>query len=182
MLSHKPPTLSLPILCFEETPHSVKSSVIMTSIIWMPKIYNQMSAIYSGQIQECVKTWQNYILFILSNNDCVKSQAFFHGHTKILISRTPSVICSVQLFLVISGWKISHVIRFWLRLMINFCQSCISVDALHFEITSNRSCCEFCFIFCIESDRQHCSLEHVTDLLKRNHGNKYSSILSSKLW
>lgn len=32
MLSHKPPTLSLPILCFRETPLSVKSSLIMTSL------------------------------------------------------------------------------------------------------------------------------------------------------
>lgn len=65
-----------------------------------------MSAIYSGQIQECVKTWQNYILFILSNNNCVKSQAFFHGHTKILISRTCAPLSYLQCSIVFGDIRV----------------------------------------------------------------------------
>lgn len=172
MLSHKPPNLSLPILCFRETPLSVKSSLIMTSLFEYQKSTikcQQFTAVKFKNVSKHGKiiSCSFYLTIIVWNR-----KHFFMGTLKYwyLGHVHPLVICSVQLFLVTSGWKISHVIRFWLRLMINFCQSCISVDALHLEITSNHSCCEFCFIFCIESDRQHCSLEHVTDLLKCNHG------------
>lgn len=36
-----------------------------------------MSRTNNGQIQECVKTWQNYALFISSTINCVKSASTF---------------------------------------------------------------------------------------------------------
>lgn len=60
----------------------------------------------------------------------------------ISLTCTPSVICSCQLFLETSGWTNSDPIHFWFRITILF----FSVDftvALHLEITSNCSCCDF---------------------------------------
>lgn len=64
----------------------------------MPKVYNQMSTIYDSQVQECVKTGENYTLFILTTPRNPVPSIFSHGALNIDFSDiwAPSiaVICS----------------------------------------------------------------------------------------
>lgn len=49
----------------------------------MPKVYNQMSTIYGSQVQECVKTGENYTLFISSTLRNPVPSIFPHGALNI---------------------------------------------------------------------------------------------------